>query len=421
MKFVRFLTVLLLLTACLGQLNRIFVGDFDNVVLYANDFIAAMAAAFYIGHALIVRRSFIIPLPMAWLGGWLLVGLLGLVVALPNLSGQEALVSFFYLLRFITYAALFFVAHDAIVFVHSQQEKTKSAWYWTWILVLSSFLMAVGGFIQLYVLPDLTALAKYGWDPHIGRLVTAMLDPNYAGTYLSLGVAVCLGVLLHVKMRAIYETALLGCLLTLVLAILLTYSRSGYLMLGIVLLVISSLRSRWLLVAGAVVAIVVTLSVPRIQTRLEGAINPDASASLRIVSWQNSWRIAQDNLLLGVGFNSYRYAQDRYGIVTLDQSGNAGAGADSSWIFIVATTGVIGMLFYVAMYASFLWEAWKLYVGQSEPLARGLALGFFSSLIGLAAASMFNNALFFSWILEYWWVMAGIVIGLQYVKPVEHA
>ena len=61
MAISRFLAILLLLTASLGQLNRLFIGDGEGLVLYANDILVGALAVLYLGHALIVRRSWIIP------------------------------------------------------------------------------------------------------------------------------------------------------------------------------------------------------------------------------------------------------------------------------------------------------------------------------------------------------------------------
>jgi O-antigen ligase len=186
-------------------------------------------------------------------------------------------------------------------------------------------------------------------------------------------------------------------------------------MLAVILGVIAFLRAKWLLVVGAVVGIVVIVTVPRIQTRIQGAINPDASASLRVVSWQNSLSIAQTHPWLGVGFNSYRYAQDRYGIVVLGENVNAGAGADSSWLFIFATTGVLGLTIFCLFYFTLIWESWQAFILAGTELERSIGLASLAVLCGLVPASQFNNALFYTWILRWWMALIGLMLGVKYV------
>jgi O-antigen ligase len=345
--------------------------------------------------------------------GWAAIGLLGLILALPLISKLEWLISLSYLVRYLAYVLVtFFVAYDSVVYGSEVQAR---GWIRVWIAVLmgAGLLMAMSGFIQLYLLPDLSVLAKYGWDPHIDRLVTAMLDPNYAGCYFSVIIGVAVSLYLHLKQHYLARGALLILSAIMLVALLLTFSRSGYLMLAGVLGVIALVKSRWLIAVGLVVAILAVVLVPRVQTRLIGAFEVDASAQPRIVSWQNSWHIASDNWLLGVGFNTYRYAQDRYGIVSLDNSGNAGAGADSSWLFIWATTGVVGLLLFVANYLGLTCRGVMLYWRQKTPVVQALSLALVAVLLGLAPASQFNNALFYTWVIQPVWLLAGLVVGLS--------
>lgn len=427
MAISRFLAILLLLTASLGQLNRLFIGDGEGLVLYANDILVGILAVLYLGHALIVRRSWIIPPVMLGLWLFLVVGTFGLILGWGWLGGSEIVVSLSYWVRYLCYSFLFFVVYDAVVYAKTVQAAERQLGNWTRWILIAAFLMILSGLAQLYILPDLAILAQYGWDPHVGRLTTAMLDPNYAGTYLSMMAAIAVSLFLYMDSgRWRWPLAILIALL--MLAVLLTYSRSGYITLAVALGIIALVKSRWLLVVGLVVAVLAYATVPRIQERIQGALEVDASASPRIISWQNSLYIAADNQPFGVGFNSYRYAQDRYGIVSLDESGNAGAGADSSWFFVLATTGAAGLLAFLAMYAGFAWYSLRGLLKARFAIEKALCLGSLAILAGLSIASQFNNALFYTWIMELFWVVMGLVMAINYriqpktaVETADHA
>src|SRR5690606_25872118 len=147
--------------------------------------------------------------------------------------------------------------------------------------------------------------------------------------------------------------------------------------------------------------------------RVIGAFQIDASAQPRIMSWQNSFSIAADNQPFGVGYNSYRYAQVRYGILELDKSGNAGAGADSSWIFILATSGITGFLSFTVFYFGLAWMSWKGIMFGSQSTVQAVCLAFLAILAGLFVFSQFNNALFYTWILQIFWILAGLIVGVS--------
>lgn len=413
MKFLRWITAVLLITASFGQLNRLFIGDSNDLVLYVNDLLIGVIAVWYLVAAIIARKQWRIPPVMLAILAWMAIGFLGLLFAMADLSRLEWLVSLSYLLRYAAYVLIFFfIAYDSVVFVRDYSQRQYWLRWWLTVLLFSGLLMAIGGFVQLYFLPDLSILAKYGWDPHLNRLVTAMLDPNYAGCYFSIVIAVAVSLFLYIDKHYLARAALLVYIAVLLLALLLTFSRSGYIMLVIVLGCIAVIKSRWLLLVGIAVGVIIFLSVPRVQTRILGAFQVDASAQPRILSWQNSWSIAQKNPILGVGFNSYRYAQDRYGIVSLDKSGNAGAGADSSWLFILATTGWLGLLWFVINYLGLLYISVTFYLRSQVASHRAMALALGSILVGLAVASQFNNALFYTWIIEPLWLLCGLVLGL---------
>lgn len=411
MIIIRWLAAILLLTASLGQLNRLFIGDSADVVLYLNDVLIGALAVWYIMYVLIARKSWEIPQAILPVFGWVFVAVAGLILARGVVGGTEWLISWSYLVRYVAYVLVFFfVAFDSLLYDPAQWRRRFD--WWIGILLASGLLMAIGGFIQLYLLPDLAELAKYGWDPHVDRLVTAMLDPNYAGCYFAIIIGVAVSLYLHMEGQLGRRALLLLLISVLMVALLLTYSRSGYLMLAVVLGCISVVKSRALLVVGLVLAIIAVMTVPRIQTRLIGALEVDASAQPRIISWQNSWQIGSDNWMLGVGFNAYRYAQDRYGIVDLEESGHAGAGADSSWLFVFATTGILGALLFVSGYMAMIWAAMRTYFGSSNPRVRAVSLATASVLVGLAMASQFNNALFYTWIMQPLWLLCGICVAL---------
>lgn len=417
----RLIVITLLVTASLGQLNRLFIGDGEGVVLYINDILVGLLSVLYLGHALIVRRSWVIPPVMTILWLFLAIGTFGLVLGWSWLGISELIVSLSYWVRYLCYSFLFFVVFDSIIYTKNSLNREKEIRQWTIWVLIAALLMAVSGFIQLYLLPDLAILARYGWDPHVGRLTTAMLDPNYAGTYLSIMVAIAVSLFLYIdKPRWRWSLAILIALLT--LAVLLTYSRSGYITLAITLGIIALIKSRWLLVVGLVMAVLAYATVPRIQDRIQGALEVDASASPRIVSWQNSIQIASQNQPFGIGFNTYRYAQDRYGILDLEESGNAGAGGDSSWLFVFATTGLVGLITFVSMYLSFMWFSWRGLTFSTTPFEKAICLSSLAILVGLGVASQFNNALFYPWIVEIFWVILALVMSINQfiVKPVEN-
>ena len=156
-------------------------------------------------------------------------------------------------------------------------------------------------------------------------------------------------------------------------------------MLAIIVLVYGLLKYRWLLVISLLIGFSAYFFIPRVQTRISGTTDPADSARLRIVSWSNAWSIAEDNLLFGTGFNSFRYAQRDYGFLNPDTFEiHSGSGADSSLLFVLATTGIFGfILFFIGLIYPLFGSL------KSEVLSTG------ALLLGLLLHSQFVNSLFF--------------------------
>jgi len=96
--------------------------------------------------------------------------------------------------------------------------------------------------------------------------------------------------------------------------------------------------------------------------------------------------------VIGVGFNTFRYAQQDYGIFEIGETGgNSGAGTDSSFLLVLATTGVFGFLIFLAGYLFPLFQK-----------KNAFYLPMLAAFSALFMQSQFINALFYPQILFLW-------------------
>jgi len=129
------------------------------------------------------------------------------------------------------------------------------------------------------------------------------------------------------------------------------------------------------------------------------------STKARIGSTENALLIFQKNPFLGVGFNTYRYAQKRYKLVNSFNKweiDHGGAGTDNSFLFILATTGIIGITSY-----SFLWIK-TLLLAKKNLGKNNIAPVLIASSVGLFVDSFFINSLFYPFILAWMWIVIGL-------------
>lgn len=344
------------------------------------------------------------------------VAALSLLQSFAFLKASEVLNGSFYLIRFASYALLFLAAADI---VKTAPEPEKSAKKIYAVAILAAILIAVAGFIQLAVYPDLGKLEEYGWDPHINRLVSTWLDPNFIGGYLAFITCSLLGVAAYTKKPSV-KSALYAVAALLLTALFLTYSRSGYLAAAAGVTVVGLLKSRKLLIGFVIVFILAVGVSPRAEQRvtdlfhsvssfvLNTSENPDATARLRIKSWEQTWELIGKRPFLGSGYNTLRYVNYNEGYVA-DPKIHSASGSDSSLLTVLATTGAIGLIPFLWFYLSLLASSFKGWRAKKSPFSSGISLGLFAGLISLLVHSLFVNSLFFPQILIPVAVMIGVV------------
>jgi hypothetical protein len=214
------------------------------------------------------------------------------------------------------------------------------------------------------------------------------LDPNFAGAYFALFCLYCLwrylGENIYLK-KIMYASVGLSS----IIALFLTYSRTGMVMLIVGIVVYLSFYKKLKILFFALISLIVLFFI--FAGDLEG-LNPLRSASViaRLDSLQNAFIIFLYNPVIGIGFNAYRYAQIYYGFRGGDLSltSHADAGSDNSYLFVAATTGVIGLF----LFFSFL----KRIIESLLDLPRELKAISLSTLASILAGSIFTNILFYT-------------------------
>ncbi|MBI4036711.1 O-antigen ligase family protein [Candidatus Daviesbacteria bacterium] len=315
---------------------------------------------------------------------FVLAGTISLLLTPLHLAFSEYLTSFFYIVRFASYVLLGWVLYSKAL--PEIKDNISN------ILVVSGIVIAILGLLQFILLPDLRFLENQGWDPHYLRTVSTFLDPNFAGAFFVLSLIL---VLQNLAIAKKWNTVLF---VLIYLALLTTFSRSSYMMFLTSFLIISllkkSIRLGFISVAlffGLLLGFWIytqTVSQPR-------NINRQLSAESRLTTWQQGWNIFQHSPIFGVGFNAYRYAIREYSLADSTFLKSHGSSTnDSSLLYVLATTGVVGFLAYLTFLGLILKTTWHKINSD-----KSISLIVLSAIGGLLIHSIFNNSLFYPQIL----------------------
>jgi O-antigen ligase len=327
-----------------------------------------------------------------------LVALVSLLLNFQNLGFDKFLVSSLYLLRWFSYALVYFIVKE-----FDKKFKVKL----TYLLLFSGFAVVLLGYIQYFFYPSLKNLFYLGWDEHLYRMFSSFLDPNFAGAFFVLFFLYLIGFLRKfIKEKALIKLIVVSILSVLTgTAIYLTYSRSALVMLIISIVVFLILLSKKRLIAAAIGIIILFVFLAPKSFKTEGTnIFRITSSYERIASVQVALNIFEKSPVIGIGFNAYRYALNKYeGMNNIYwQTTHSGGGTDNSFLFVLATTGIIGLTSYFFL----LYKIFKL--GKDKFKKNIYSTILVSSIVGLIVNSLFVNSLFFIFIMEWIWILAGL-------------
>ncbi len=338
---------------------------------------------------------------------------LSLIVNLGREDMHEWFNGALYLIRWLEYLALFWVGQDVF---RTHQRAMKYLKLFMWIGVA----LAVLGFIQLKLFPDFSFMVPKGWDPHVGRLLSTWFDPNYLGGLFALLTSIGLGVALSLPFRQ--ARWWWGVVIVMLLATVLTFSRSGYVGLVIGLSIVGVVRSRVALFIGLLAVISVIMFVPRVQERVIGIRTVDETAQLRLVSYRNAFTVIGDHPYLGIGYNLYKYVQVEYNFLSTNVNEHSASGSDSSLLTIWVTTGTVGLIVYLWLFVAMLTELWKTWRDKNLPKVwQGFGLGALAGMIGLFAHSQFVNGLQYPHLMEMMWLLVAMAIAVRQPSSKSYA
>ena len=394
-----------------GQLTKIPLNFFNlpEVHLYLTDVVLFfLVLSWGVWGVLVTRKKYQLP-PLAK-PIFLFIALAGLSLTVnsPLFSGREVGVGFLYLLRWIFYAGLYFVLFD----LKERLPWLKKGWFCFLIIIGST--VAVFGLIQYFLWPNLKVLEVLQYDPHFYRLVGTFFDPGFTGIILVL--TLILLVNYHGSCQVFspkkthkgspfwgspYTCHPLSFLLILFiyLALALTYSRASWLAFFVGMTVVAFYKKSfklWLLVVGILALTWIFIPQP---VGEGGKLTRTYTIQSRFTNYSQAWQIIREKPILGIGFNTLRYYQRNKGLISPEewQVNHAGAGLDNSWLFVLATSGILGFLGYLGI--------WGKVIQRVKRVKREKKVIILVSIGALFVHSFFLNSLFYPWVMAWVWFL----------------
>lgn len=359
-----------------GQLLRI-EGTFFNtyVVIHPVDVVALLS----LPYLFVVRKNIILKL----LGKVVFIFALSLIFSLTIFPISELKTGALYLTRLISYFSFSLLIYHLAI-----NKIQKRIMLLTVFLSISLFMLF--GIYQIVYYYDLRDLFYSGWDDHLYRLSSTLLDPGYSVLVLITGLIILL------KSKLV-ESKFLKIVLILLFAvsIVLTFSRAGYITAVIVLFYIYKKYYKAVLIS-AIIFLAVLFILPK--PRSSGVeLYRTFSIYSRINNYKNTFKIFTRYPVFGIGYNNI--CNYRLTVLNVDNiSSHSCSGSDSSLLLILASTGILGM-------ATFLNAIFKIGKNLKNNVYDKFLMTVFLAVI---INSFFNNSLFYNFMMG----LVAVFVGL---------
>lgn len=406
---IRWGLVVLLFSVLSGQIVRF---SFGSAAILPSDGVMVILLTVWIFKLFAERRKLKFDITIVSLVVFWLVSLVINLLVMDKYGPDQQKTIWLYWFRLVIYSTCL----PMVMNIASWYSEAKR--YFRWFVWLGLAFLALG-FVQLVILPDISFLTDYGWDPHQGRLLSTFLDPNFAGALLVMCFAVSFSMYFG-------QTSWSGQkLLWLVVSALflggtvLTLSRSALVALVFVFGWLAWWWDKRMLLFGAFASITLLINDPRLMERVIGIVKVDETAMLRIQSWKDSWQIVQDNFWTGIGYNALSFEQFRRGIIT-DINVHSAGGSDSSYLTIWTTLGLIGLFFWLLIFVIFVSQSFVFYWREKKDQPRKfMVLGVILAVLAVMIHAQFTNSMFYVHIMIPIWFLMGIALGENQVSSIK--
>lgn len=301
----------------------------------------------------------------------------------------EVLYGSLYLVRFILYCSLY------VVVAYERHMHID----WIYGLFFYGTSLAIIGFLQFILYPDLGNLSYLGWDPHYHRLFSTLLDPNFTGIILLL--TFILG--LHIIQHDTHRRFIMFLEAVLFIALLLTYSRSTYLAAFIAFLCIGCISKKPMQLLLPIIFLISVCIIPRSGSETVSLLRTTTSAA-RIGNWKQSIIYFQESPVFGHGFNMLRSIQEPNWITQISRTSHAAGGLDNSFLFVAATTGALGFFCFASMIYNLV-KSGTILLHRKQTRLWGIF--FLCSIISVCIHSFFVNSVFYPQVLIWILILTG--------------
>lgn len=285
-----------------------------------------------------------------------------------------------------------------------------------WALVFGVALVSVHGLYQYFFEASFLDAGEKWVDleenPYIrNRALATFENPNLLAHFYVLTVPILMAIWFNLKEWR-HRLVLGGVIGLVLLALLLTYSRGGWLGLAVAVSAFAILKDRRSIVVLFIIGVIGLMVMPEnIMARLMSVTNlADSSTSHRFAVWLNSIRIIKDHWLAGVGTGSGAFLLTY--ISYLVDKGDYAPHAHNIYLQLWGELGIVGLVTFMWMLFK-MWQSGLRILNRSQGFYHNLAAGLLGSLTGFMAHSLVEYGLWYYKLAVMFWLLVALFMLME--------
>ncbi|NLW40858.1 MAG: polymerase [Tissierellia bacterium] len=286
------------------------------------------------------------------------------------------------------------------------------------LLVFSATLVSLYGFYQYRVGVEMEARwLDAANNPDVTtRIYSVFGNPNILAEYLIMMIPISISLFWFSK--KIHKKAIfLATTLILLLAVVLTYSRGGWIGLAFGIFVFVLLIEKRLFLAAIPLSLGAIYFLPQsIINRILSIANfADSSNSYRLRMWVITLEIIRDHWLVGVGFGHLPFKETFETYIRTMPTFHA----HNTYLETMAEMGILGfIIFVILLFILFKYSINKLVRGENSYI-KTMAIGVISGLAGVLAHGLVENILYIPRIITTFWILVALLLTLVRISDEE--
>ncbi len=329
--------------------------------------------------------------------------LISIVVNSYWLMPIEIFTATLYALRFVSFFSLFFIVAS---FDKDFKQKLLN------ILFILGIVILIISYLQYFLYSSLRNVFYLGFDEHYFRIFSVFLDPNFAGVFFVLFfLFIFTKLVIALKKEKLKQKIFLFILFLIsITTVFLTFSRTALLSLIISfsIYLVFLKKKKFILHLISALAMFILITYPFYQIESLNLFRTTSGIG-RIESYTTSLKVASVNPIFGTGFGAYRYARKFHEKEIIDENDfpeNSKSGVENSFLYVFATTGLVGLGAFFILWKQILNSAFKTLKKNNDQYQ----ILVISSIACFFVSALFINSLFFPALMLWIFIILAILL-----------